>query len=69
MAIRLEPRGKIAQGMMYASPLVALLATIISGFVLFAILGVDPIKHCLHSLFRPSQAWTVGRSYLSKQHR
>ena len=44
MAIRLEPRGEIAQGMIYVSPLVAVLATIISGFVLFAILGVDPIN-------------------------
>ena len=43
MAIRLEPRGEVAQGMIYGSPLVAVAATLVSGLVLFAILGVSPL--------------------------
>ncbi|MDG2032720.1 MAG: ABC transporter permease, partial [Rhodospirillales bacterium] len=43
MAIRLEPRGEIAKGMIYGSPLVAVTATLVSGLVLFAILGVNPV--------------------------
>lgn len=43
MAIRLEPRGEIAKGMIYGSPLVAVAATLVSGLVLFAILGVNPV--------------------------
>lgn len=43
MAIRLEPRGEIAKGMVYGSPLVAVAATLVSGLVLFAILGVNPV--------------------------
>ena len=43
MVIRLEPRGEIAKGMIYGSPLVAVAATLMSGLVLFAILGVNPV--------------------------
>ncbi len=48
--IRLEPRGQASQAMVYATPLLAVLLTLLSGFVLFLLLGFDPMK-ALHAFF------------------
>ena len=44
MTFNLEARGEIAKGMIYGAPLVAVVATLFSGLILFAILGVNPLE-------------------------
>ncbi len=41
---RIEPRKEPSRAMAYATPFLALLLTILAGFVLFALLGKDPLK-------------------------
>ncbi len=43
MSIRLEQRGEMSRAMIYGSPLIAVVLTLIAGAGLFAILGVDPL--------------------------
>lgn len=42
--VRLVPRRELSRTLLYATPLLAVLLTLISGFVLFALLGKDPIR-------------------------
>lgn len=42
--IRLEPRAQASAWMVYASPLIALLGTIVVAAALFAVLGKDPLR-------------------------
>ena len=42
--LRLEPRREPSRPLLYATPFVALGLTVISGFVLFSILGKDPVE-------------------------
>lgn len=44
MALRLEQRSEISRGMIYGSPLIAVVLTLLSGLVMFAVLGVDPLE-------------------------
>jgi simple sugar transport system permease protein len=44
MRIRLEPRREPSRRMAYASPLIAALATLVTGFLLFSALGKDPLQ-------------------------
>ncbi|ANC91933.1 ABC transporter permease [Azospirillum humicireducens] len=48
--IRLEPRGQASKTMVYATPLLAVALTLLSGFVLFLAMGFDPVK-ALHAFF------------------
>lgn len=48
--IRLEPRGQASKAMVYATPLLAVGLTLLSGFVLFLVLGFDPVE-ALHAFF------------------
>ncbi|PWC86682.1 sugar ABC transporter permease [Azospirillum sp. TSH100] len=48
--IRLEPRGQASKAMVYATPLLAVALTLLSGFVLFMAMGFDPLK-ALYSFF------------------
>lgn len=41
---RLEPRGEPSRAMSYASPVLAVALTLLSGYVLFSILGKDPAQ-------------------------
>ncbi|MCC2095820.1 MAG: ABC transporter permease, partial [Hyphomicrobiales bacterium] len=41
---RIEPRKEPSRLMLYATPLIAVVLTILSGFVLFSLLGKDPVK-------------------------
>ena len=43
MSVRLEQRGEMSRTMIYGSPLIAVVLTLIAGAGMFAILGVDPI--------------------------
>ncbi|MGI9422256.1 MAG: ABC transporter permease [Hyphomicrobiaceae bacterium] len=42
--LRIEPRKEPSVSMIYATPFIALTLTIVSGFLLFAILGKDPLR-------------------------
>ena len=42
--LRIEPRKEPSRIMAYATPFLALILTILAGFVLFALLGKDPVK-------------------------
>ncbi|MCM8734216.1 ABC transporter permease [Azospirillum sp. A1-3] len=48
--IRLEPRGQASKTMVYATPLLAVVLTLLSGFILFMAMGFDPLK-ALYSFF------------------
>jgi simple sugar transport system permease protein len=48
--IRLEPRGQASKTMVYATPLLAVALTLLSGFILFMAMGFDPLK-ALHAFF------------------
>lgn len=48
--IRLEPRGVPSRPMLYGTPVMAVALTLVCGFILFAALGVDPVKG-LYSYF------------------
>ena len=41
--LRLEPRGRQSTAMIYASPVIAVALTLITGIVIFAAIGVDPV--------------------------
>lgn len=44
MSLRLENRGEASKAMVYASPFIAVVLTVLSGMVMFALLGVDPVE-------------------------
>ncbi|HYD63969.1 ABC transporter permease [Azospirillum sp.] len=48
--IRLEARGQASRVMVYATPVLAVALTLVSGFLLFWALGFDPVK-ALHAFF------------------
>ena len=50
MPFRLEPRGQHSQLMVYLSPVLAVLLTLLSGLIIFAVLGKDPIQ-ALYTFF------------------
>ena len=41
--IRLEPRGQHSDTMLYLSPVLAVVLTLVFGMIVFAILGKDPV--------------------------
>ncbi|NQU71797.1 MAG: ABC transporter permease [Rhodospirillales bacterium] len=44
MSIRLEQRGEISRAMIYGSPFIAVVLTLLAGAGMFAIMGVDPVR-------------------------
>lgn len=58
---RLEPRGEPSRAMSYASPLLAVALTLLSGYVLFSFLGKDPAQAFLVFFMKPlSTAYGIG---------
>ena len=53
MLPRLEPRREVARGVVWVTPLIALALTVISGFVLFAAMGHDPLAALYHFFVSP----------------
>ena len=51
--LRIEPRKEPSVAMMYATPFIALGLTIVSGFLLFAILGKNPLQATYLIFFDP----------------
>ncbi len=50
MGLRLENRPRASSWMIYGSPLLAVLATVVAGTAMFAIMGFDPLQG-LHTFF------------------
>ena len=50
MPVRLEPRGQHSQLMVYLSPVLAVLLTLLSGLIIFAVLGKNPLQ-ALYTFF------------------
>jgi general nucleoside transport system permease protein len=50
MSLRIEPRRGISWQMLYLTPPLAVLLTVLTGFVLFVFMGYDPFK-ALHAFF------------------
>ncbi len=48
--LKLVPRKEPSQAMVYATPFIAVLCTIIAGFFLFSVLGKDPV-HAMYLIF------------------
>ena len=44
MLVRLEQRLEVSRAMVYVSPLIAVVFTVLTAMILFATLGVDPVK-------------------------
>lgn len=51
--IKLEPRGERSSTMAYLSPVFAALLTMLTGLILFTLLGVDPVEALLTILYVP----------------
>src|SRR3712207_6198690 len=50
---RLERRPEPSRGMMLATPVIAVALTVLAGFVLFALMGYDPIASLYHFFVSP----------------
>lgn len=50
MLIRLEPRGEASRAMVYQSPLIAVVLTLLASMVMFWILGTNPLQ-AIHAFF------------------
>ena len=53
MSLRLEPRSEVSHGMTLATPLFAVALTVASGFVIFAVMGYDPLSSLYHFFVSP----------------
>ena len=51
--LKLEPRPELSRFWTYASPILALLITVLIGVALFAALGKDPVKGLLVFFWEP----------------
>ena len=51
--LKLEPRPELSRFWTFASPILALLITVLIGVVLFAALGKDPIKGLMVFFYEP----------------
>lgn len=51
--LRIEPRKEPSRAMLYATPFIAVVLTIMSGFVLFTALGKDPVQATGLIFFKP----------------
>ena len=50
MQLRIEPRQEISQVLVYVTPVLAMALTVLSGFILFVLMGYDP-GPALYSFF------------------
>ena len=58
MLIRLEPRAEASRAMVYQSPLIAVVLTLIAGMIMFRIMGTDPLQAVQRHLNR--RAYRLG---------
>lgn len=55
--LRLEPRAQPSTFMLFATPILAVILTLLGGLVLFAILGVDPFDALYAFFIQPVEQW------------
>jgi simple sugar transport system permease protein len=53
MSLRLEPRREVSRGLLLATPPLAVALTVAAGFVLFALMGYDPLASLYHFFIAP----------------
>lgn len=53
MRLEIEPRRSVSPVLFYATPLLAVVLTVASGYVLFLVLGLDPSRTLYHFLVAP----------------
>ena len=59
--LKLEPRPELSRFWSYASPILALLITVLIGVALFAALGKDPVKGLLVFFYEPIKSgYAIG---------
>jgi simple sugar transport system permease protein len=51
--LKIEPRREISRNLLYATPVLAVLLTIVSGFFLFLVMGYDPLAGLYHFFVSP----------------
>ena len=53
MPLKIEPRREISRGLLYATPALAVLMTVVFGFFLFLFMGYDPFASVFHFFVSP----------------
>jgi simple sugar transport system permease protein len=53
MALKIEPRREISRTLLYATPVLAVVLTIVAGFFIFVAMGFDPLASLYHFFVSP----------------
>jgi simple sugar transport system permease protein len=53
MALKIEPRREISRTLLYATPVLAVLMTVVAGFFIFLVMGFDPFVSLYHFFVSP----------------
>ncbi len=53
MALKIEPRREISRTLLYATPVLAVLMTVVAGFFIFLVMGFDPLVSLYHFFVSP----------------
>ena len=53
MPLRIEPRREISRNLLYATPVLAVILTVVTGFFLFVLMGYDPFASLYHFFVSP----------------
>ena len=53
MMLKIEPRREVSRGLMYATPVLAVLLTVVAGFFIFLVMGFDPLAGLYHFFVSP----------------
>ena len=53
MMLKIEPRREVSRGLMYATPVLAVLLTVVAGFFIFLVMGFDPFAGLYHFFVSP----------------
>ncbi|MDJ0948091.1 MAG: ABC transporter permease [Alphaproteobacteria bacterium] len=53
MQLKIEPRREISRNLLYLTPFLAVLLTVVTGFVLFMLMGYDPFAAIYHFFVSP----------------
>lgn len=63
MSLRIEPRREVSRSLLYMTPVLAVAATVVTGFILFIFMGYDPFR-ALHAFFIAPVQTVYGLSEL-----
>ncbi len=56
MRLKVEPRHEVPIALIYGTPVLAILLTVLSGFILFALMGYDPLTALYFFFVAPLQS-------------